>query len=549
MRLLAHSLMAVFFCTAFLCVTPLRLAEAADPEVRATWLTTTGPDHIRSGFNTEQVMGDLRSTGLNTVYVEAWKSGYTNYPSQVLSNFTGGRDRNPAIGTTRDLLQETLIHAHRNQMNHVAWFEYGFAAQFVGSGGNPSNPLAVKMRNNGWLLRDQSGQYGNSSNGFAWMNPAVPEVRQLLIDLTLEAIDNYDLDGVQFDDRLAWPKQFGWDATTEALYLQQTGRTLPNNVNDSHFRNWRQSKVTQFATELSAAVKAARPEIQLSVSPSVTPFSDTEYNAKWPEWQNNDLFDEYVPQVYRSTLASFNGTLPGQLAPFVGAEREQLVVGLRANGTGAMTPYADLEAMIDRTRAEGVAGHSIWYSSAVRDIYGSQLTAYYDVAGEGHAANPFFGEEHRPAPAVGVDAAGSDWVFAVDQPGHYRLVGKAGSFWDEFDQVTLDAGIHTLTLSGVSQAELLLDRRPLDLADFNGDGIVDAADYSVWRASLGSTFDLRADANGDGTVTEADYHRWRADYGLTTQLAAAASVPEPSSLAFLLLALASFSMRLCPLRG
>lgn len=45
--------------------------------------------------------------------------------------------------------------------------------------------------------------------------------------------------------------------------------------------------------------------------------------------------------------------------------------------------------------------------------------------------------------------------------------------------------------------------------DFNGDGAVDAADYTVWRDTNGSTTDLRADANGDGVVDQADYDLWK----------------------------------------
>lgn len=79
--------------------------------------------------------------------------------------------------------------------------------------GTPSNPLATYMKNHGSLLQDQSGKYGNASNGYTRMNPAMPQVRQFLINITLEAIHRYDLDGILVNDRLAWPKEFGWDAT------------------------------------------------------------------------------------------------------------------------------------------------------------------------------------------------------------------------------------------------------------------------------------------------------------------------------------------------
>src|SRR5690606_32701537 len=42
--------------------------------------------------------------------------------------------------------------------------------------------------------------------------------------------------------------------------------------------------------------------------------------------------------------------------------------------------------------------------------------------------------------------------------------------------------------------------------DFNADGRVDAADYTLWRNSLGSNGSgLAADANDDGTVDATDY--------------------------------------------
>ena len=76
-------------------------------------------------------------------------------------------------------------------------------------------------------------------------------------------------------------------------------------------------------------------------------------------------------------------------------------------------------------------------------------------------------------------------------------------------------------------------------ADFNGDGITDAADYTVWRDTLGTTrvgdeF-IPADVNLDDVVDELDYDIWADDYGLSGIAAAipAAAVPEPVSLGLL----------------
>jgi hypothetical protein len=53
--------------------------------------------------------------------------------------------------------------------------------------------------------------------------------------------------------------------------------------------------------------------------------------------------------------------------------------------------------------------------------------------------------------------------------------------------------------------------------DYNLNGVVDTADYVVWRKSLGSTTDQRADGNGDGIVNDADWQVWRGNFGLTAE--------------------------------
>lgn len=67
--------------------------------------------------------------------------------------------------------------------------------------------------------------------------------------------------------------------------------------------------------------------------------------------------------------------------------------------------------------------------------------------------------------------------------------------------------------------------------DYNGDGVVDAGDYSVWRDTLGSTTNLAADGNGNGMVNQLDYNLWAANYG--TQQTSTLQTPEPAALTLL----------------
>jgi hypothetical protein len=71
--------------------------------------------------------------------------------------------------------------------------------------------------------------------------------------------------------------------------------------------------------------------------------------------------------------------------------------------------------------------------------------------------------------------------------------------------------------------------------DYNGNGIVDAADYTVWRDHLGQSVTLPNDTT-PGSVTQADYDVWKSNFGnhSGSGSGAGASVPEPASLLLLL---------------
>jgi hypothetical protein len=72
--------------------------------------------------------------------------------------------------------------------------------------------------------------------------------------------------------------------------------------------------------------------------------------------------------------------------------------------------------------------------------------------------------------------------------------------------------------------------------DYNSDGLVDAADYIVWRKNFGTSVRpyTGADANGDSDIDNDDYNFWRTRFGSTAAAgaasASAAPIPEPSAL-------------------
>jgi len=107
-------------------------------------------------------------------------------------------------------------------------------------------------------------------------------------------------------------------------------------------------------------------------------------------------------------------------------------------------------------------------------------------------------------------------------------------FWDDLHPTT--AG-HAM----LAEQALLALRLP---GDYNGDGTVDAADYTVWRDAAGQIGPgLAADGDANGVVNGADYNLWREHFGVVggggSLVNGTTSVPEPSTLVLAVLAVAA----------
>lgn len=136
----------------------------------------------------------------------------------------------------------------------------------------------------------------------------------------------------------------------------------------------------------------------------------------------------------------------------------------------------------------------------------------------------------------------SQWI-AIGNP------GSNGQIDAYYGTVTIDS----IWFAGDGNAQVYLDRvshNPLGTlaaaeripGDYNGDGVVDAADRDTWQTTFGSTVapGAGADGNGDGVVDAADFVLWR-KMGVPTA-GAGGAVPEPSNLLLVLVAWAASSI-------
>ncbi len=78
------------------------------------------------------------------------------------------------------------------------------------------------------------------------------------------------------------------------------------------------------------------------------------------------------------------------------------------------------------------------------------------------------------------------------------------------------------------------------IADFNSDGVVDNADLVVWQGGFGTGTTLaEGDADGNGIVDGQDFLLWQNNLGTSSPaVSAAGAVPEPTSCALAMMALA-----------
>jgi autotransporter-associated beta strand protein len=130
---------------------------------------------------------------------------------------------------------------------------------------------------------------------------------------------------------------------------------------------------------------------------------------------------------------------------------------------------------------------------------------------------------------LNLNYSGADTINALVIDGSSQPTGT----WGRLGHPTADFTSPLLSGDGLLNVTTVL----VVPGDYNSSGVVDAADYTVWRNTLGSTTDLRA--NGDNTgasanlIDEADFEFWKSQFGTSIGSGgsyAAPTAPEPGAL-------------------
>lgn len=89
---------------------------------------------------------------------------------------------------------------------------------------------------------------------------------------------------------------------------------------------------------------------------------------------------------------------------------------------------------------------------------------------------------------------------------------------------------------------------PILAGDYNGNGIVDAADYALWRKSVGQPSQTLPNDTTGVIIGQAQYNLWRSNFGNTTAVPGSGlaenrgAVPEPPQTSLLMLGLAALAI-------
>jgi len=258
---------------------------------------TTDPEILKS--EADKVLDDAVKAGMNAVFLQVrptsdafYKSSY--YPwSKYL---TGTQGKAPDGGF--DPLAYWITEAHNRGIELHAWVNPYRITKKTATEAKPSisdlsstHPARLHPE---WVVK-----YSDSN---LYFNPGIPEVQKLIVDSVLEIINNYDVDGIHFDDYF-YPGKIFDDAKTYATYGK--GYT---DIGD-----WRRSNVNTLVSDVSKAIKAAGKNVRFGISPfgiwankSTNPLgSDTkglesnyDHYADSRKWVKDGIIDYITPQIY-----------------------------------------------------------------------------------------------------------------------------------------------------------------------------------------------------------------------------------------------------------
>lgn len=196
-----------------------------------------------------------------------------------------------------DPLEFAVAEAHKRGLELHAWFNPYRA--LVKAPNLQVSPAHVS-RKRPELVRD----YGS----YLWLDPGDPAVQDYSINVVLDVVRRYDVDGVHLDDYFypypeTGPDGRKMDFPDEATWKKYGARTGLSRD------DWRRQNVNAFIQRLYQSIKAAKPWVKFGVSPfgiwrpghppqikGFDPYAEIYADAR--KWLLEGWLDYFTPQLY-----------------------------------------------------------------------------------------------------------------------------------------------------------------------------------------------------------------------------------------------------------
>ena len=297
---------------------PLTKAQRSQEPIRGIWLATVSrldwPPISSVNISSSAIrisqqkktltdkLDNLKRLGINTVFFQVKPDATALWQSKILpwsDTLTGKIGEDPGY----DPLQFMLDEAHKRGMRVHAWFnpyrvsvntKPGTVTELNST--LTQNPSSVFVLHRDWIR--------TSGDRFV-LDPGIPEVRDWVTSIVAEVVENYPVDGVQFDD------YFYTESPGSALNDSQTFRKYGQGFASK--ADWRRHNTEKLIAQVSQTIKKLNPEVEFGVSPagvwrnrSHDPAgSDTRGAAAYDEsyadtrrWVQLGLLDYIAPQLY-----------------------------------------------------------------------------------------------------------------------------------------------------------------------------------------------------------------------------------------------------------
>jgi uncharacterized lipoprotein YddW (UPF0748 family) len=246
-----------------------------------------------------RILDRARELRLNVVILHVRPAGDALYASELepwSEYLTGQQGRAPE--PFYDPLAFAVEEAHARGLELHAWFN-PYRAWHPSARSAPA-ASHITVANPELVVR-----YGS----YLWMDPGQDAVRRRSVDVVMDVVRRYDVDGVHIDDYFYPYRELGPD-----------GQVLdfPDSVSYARYRagggtlersDWRRSNVDRYVAELYDGVKREKPWVKVGISPigtwrpNVTPQirgfdAYEEIYADSRKWLVEGSLDYFVPQIY-----------------------------------------------------------------------------------------------------------------------------------------------------------------------------------------------------------------------------------------------------------